>query len=141
MVGNNSLESSKKDLEALITKNELKPKKYDYFVIEIKGKFTGVVGLSEIEKGNKARVGYWVSREFRQKGIANQAITLISNYSQKEYNLKSIYAKVAEFNKISVKSLEKSNFKLIKTIKNNRKVGETYCDDLIFSKNFLISTT
>ncbi|NPE27039.1 GNAT family N-acetyltransferase [Methanococcoides sp. SA1] len=127
-----SFEHAKKDLQTLIEQN--KTQGYDYFVVEYENQFAGTIGLSKIEKQNKARIGYWMSKEFRGKKIMSRTINSTCQYGFNNYNLKFIYARVAIFNKASIKVLENNNFRLDRTIKDNRKTGKDYFDELIFSK-------
>lgn len=72
----------------------------------------GVIGLV-IQKDVyrfSAEIGYWIGEEFWGKGIGTKAIKLIVDYGFNELSLNRIYSGVFEFNKPSIRILEKCNF-------------------------------
>ncbi|MGC8505717.1 MAG: GNAT family N-acetyltransferase [Thermoplasmata archaeon] len=87
----------------------------DVFAIDFKllydGTFAGVIGLSDIDRTNRsAHVGYWTSREYRNRGIMTTALSLICDYSRDDLKLNRLHTKVLEYNPSSLKVLIKNGF-------------------------------
>ena len=73
--------------------------------------FTGVIGLSDIDTASRsAHVGYWISKDFRNRGIATTALSLICDYSRDSLNMNRLHTKVLEYNPASLKVLIKNGF-------------------------------
>jgi len=84
------------------------------FAIEYKGELAGCIGLvrqSDIYRLT-AEIGYWIGEPFWGKGIATQAVRLVTMYGFHHLDLVRIYSGVFEFNKASQKVLEKAGYKL-----------------------------
>lgn len=101
-----------KDAEDFInlTKNE-HPKQN--FAIEYQGALCGVISLS-IQKDvykKSAEIGYWVGEPYWGKGIATEAIKLITTYGFDQLGLVRIHAGVFEYNTASMIVLEKNGYK------------------------------
>lgn len=105
------------------------------FVIDIEGEVAGSIGLSSIKKEHKkAEVGYWLAREYWNKGIITKALKEITEFGFKRLKLNRIYAYVFPHNKASARALEKAGFKFEgRLIKNSIKNGKS-TDDLLFAK-------
>jgi RimJ/RimL family protein N-acetyltransferase len=71
-----SLKQAKGELDYIIRENN---KDSESFIIEIKGKLAGSIYLWDIQKNHKARVGYWLGKEYRNKGIITKALKIITN--------------------------------------------------------------
>ncbi len=83
------------------------------FAIEYNGQFCGVIGLtSQFDVYKKtAEIGYWIGEPFWNKGIATEAVKLITDYGLNQLDLVRIYTGVFEYNISSMKVLEKSGYK------------------------------
>ena len=83
------------------------------FAIEYDGQFCGVNGLTAQVDVNKksAEIGYWIGEPFWNKGIATEAVKLITDYGLNQLNLVRIYTGVFEYNISSMKVLEKCGYK------------------------------
>lgn len=76
--------------------------------------FAGEIGIS-IKKDVfrlSAEIGYFIAEPFWGKGIATQAIKMMTEYTFKNFNIIRIEAGVFEFNKPSMRILEKNGFHL-----------------------------
>lgn len=98
------------------------------FAIEYNNKFCGIASLilqTDIYE-ESAELGYWVGELFWNKGIASEAVKLITNYGFNELKLRRIFASTFEFNIASMKVLEKNNYLkegiLIKSVLKNKKL-------------------
>ena len=85
----------------------------DYvFAIEERGRFCGTIGLhskQDVYRKN-LELGYWLGEPFWGKGITTIAVSLISEFAFNQANFKRIYAGVFEYNKASMRVLEKTGF-------------------------------
>lgn len=72
----------------------------------------GVIGLvpqQDVYRKN-AEIGYWIGEPYWRRGIASVAVKLITSYGFWQLNLKRIQAGIFEYNKASMKVLEKNGY-------------------------------
>ena len=84
------------------------------FAIEYNGEFAGTIGLvlqKDVYRFS-SEIGYWVGEPYWGKGIATEAVKLISDYGLSTLGLIRIYAGVFGFNHASMRVLEKAGFRL-----------------------------
>ncbi|MFH1500919.1 MAG: GNAT family N-acetyltransferase [archaeon] len=105
-----------------------------FFIIDINGEAVGEVMYEDIIPKLKAKVGYWIGKEFRNKGIMTQAVKLSSDYVFKRYKLRRIYGNVRTSNKASARMLEKAGFKLEGIQRKSTLKHEEYHDDFLYAK-------
>lgn len=110
----------------------------EHFVIEIDGKFAGMVSLDNLSKERKSRhrakVDYFLGKEYRNKGIMTEAIRLLTKYAFKKYKLKRITASTRSFNKASRRMLENAGFKLEGILRKNKWKNGRYLDDCVYAR-------
>jgi RimJ/RimL family protein N-acetyltransferase len=91
------------------------------FKISYKNKFAGIISITP-KSGmykNTGEIGYWIGEEFWGKGIVSDAIKLILDYTKKTFpEIKKVYALVFDFNKASMRVLEKNGFVEEAVLKN-----------------------
>ena len=102
-----------KDATAFITLQlEIKPalRKLIYW----EEHFVGEIGIIMKEDVFRltAELGYFIGEPFWGKGIASKAIKLMTDYTFENFNIVRIEAGVFEFNKSSMRVLEKNGFHL-----------------------------
>jgi len=74
----------------------------------------GAIQIHNINyRAGRAKIGYRICREYRDRGYATEAIRLIVKYSFDTLNLHLLYAEVKEPNAISARALMKNGFKLV----------------------------
>lgn len=83
------------------------------FAIDYKGEYAGNIGL---HKGTDvyrktAEIGYFLGEPFWNKGIMTKAVKLICDYGFANLDIVRIHAGIFEFNKASMRVLEKCGFK------------------------------
>ncbi|MBT4418172.1 GNAT family N-acetyltransferase [archaeon] len=127
-----TLNQAKKDLNKLILDN--KKENTDIFVIDIDGEATGMIGLWEIIPQLKAKIGYFIGKDYRGKGITTEAIKEIVKYGFKKYKLRRIYGNVKFENKASARVLEKAGFKLEGIQKKNGFKYRKYFDEFLYAR-------
>ena len=83
------------------------------FAIEYEGHLSGVIGLVPQQDVYKktAEIGYWIGEPFWNKGIATNAVNLITEYGLGQLDLVRIHTGVFEYNTASMKVLEKCGYK------------------------------
>ena len=109
------------------------------FAIEFEGSFAGVVGLEPQQDvyAHTCEIGYWIGEAYWGKGIATEAVKQATIYAFESLGLHKVYAGVFEFNKGSMRVLQKAGYfqeAILKSSvqKNNKIVDEVrYC---IFKK-------
>jgi len=107
------------DAEAFINTTEQENPR-STFAIEYDGKFAGVIGLVNQKDvyRRSAEIGYWIGEPYWGKGIATKALALVTEYGFKKLDLIRIYSGVFEFNKASMRVLEKNGYELEGIFKN-----------------------
>ncbi len=83
------------------------------FAIEYEGKFCGMIGLIAQQDVYRrtAEIGYWLGEPFWGKGIATQAVTLITDYGFNQLGFVRIHTGIFKYNIGSMKVLEKNGYK------------------------------
>lgn len=106
------------------------------FCIEADGNLAGSLGLTlkeDVYRKN-AEIGYFIGEEFWGKGIATEAVRQLVNYIQKNFDVVRIYAEVFEYNKASMKVLEKNGFYLESIRKKGAIKNDMIIDDFVWVK-------
>lgn len=82
-------------------------------VIEEKnGSSVGLIDLFDFEpKHKRAGIGIVINQQFQNKGYANEAISLLVNYSNTHLGLHQLFANITEDNTKSISLFEKIGFK------------------------------
>lgn len=121
---------SRKDANDFInhTRKEKPPVTFGIFYQD---EFCGMIGLvpqPDIYRLS-AEVGYWIGEPYWNKGVATDAVRLITHYGFEELKLERIYAGVFEYNKASMRVLEKNGYEKEGVsrnalVKNNRVFNE-----------------
>jgi len=84
------------------------------FCIEADGEVAGSIGfvLKDDVYRKNIEIGYYVAQEYWGRGIATEAVRQALEYIEKTCDPVRIYAEVFEYNKASMKVLEKNGFYL-----------------------------
>ncbi len=82
------------------------------FAIIYNEKFVGTIGLIKQKdvRRKSAELGYWIGEPFWNKGIATEAVQLITEYGFNKLDIFRIFASVYEYNVASMKVLKKNGF-------------------------------
>ncbi len=99
----------------------------------------GTIDLYDFDPMNrKAAVGILIDKDYRQQGLASEALNLMEEYAFGFLMLKQLYAYVPERNVVSVRLFEHCRYKrtghLIAWIKNNDVYEDTFFMQLINNK-------
>ena len=85
------------------------------FAIEVDGELAGGCGMMLLKDvyRHSAEVGYWIAEPFWGKGVATEAIKLLLEKINKNFPpIIRVYAEIFEYNKASMRVLEKNGFHL-----------------------------
>jgi RimJ/RimL family protein N-acetyltransferase len=106
------------------------------FCIEANDEIAGSIGftLKEDVYRKNAELGYFVGEKFWGKGIATEAVKQMVNYIQTNFDVVRICAEVFEYNKASMKVLEKNGFYLETVRKKAAFKNNVILDDFIWVK-------
>jgi len=111
--------------------SEIDKKTAERFLIFWDGELAGEIGISlkkDVFRLN-AEIGYFISKRFWGKGIATKAVKKMTEYAFDSFNIVRIVAGVFDFNKASMKVLEKNGYYLESVrkdavIKNNKIIDD-----------------
>src|SRR5215831_16641354 len=106
------------------------------FCIESDGQMAGSIGviLKDDVYRKTAEIGYFVGEEFWGKGIATEAVGQMVDYIKKQFDVVRIFAEVFEYNKASMKVLEKNGFYLECIRKRSVIKNNVIVDDYVWVK-------
>src|SRR5688572_10441434 len=82
------------------------------FAIEVNGEYAGGIGfhLQHGEHRLGAEIGYWLGESYWGVGIATEAVIAVTEYAFAKHNLVRLHARVLEWNKASMRVLEKCGY-------------------------------
>lgn len=132
-----NLAEAREKLNEKISEYTKKKPSGETFAIIIKNVFAGYIELSHLNENHaehKCEIGYCIHPNFRGKGLATKATTLLTQYAFKKYKLKRISAMGRLKNKASARVLEKAGYKLEGVLRKNKYVNGKYLDDFIYAK-------
>lgn len=84
------------------------------FAIEVEQKAVGSIGIipqQDIYRKN-AEIGYWLAEPFWNRGIMSEALLEVVKYTFATFDINRIFAGIFEYNKPSMRILEKAGFEL-----------------------------
>ncbi len=95
----------------------------------------GTIDLFDFDPHNqRVGVGILIDRDFRSKGYATEAISLLSKYCFNVLLVHQIFANIMEDNFESIKIFEKSGFKLIGNKKDWIRTKKGFLNELTYQK-------
>ncbi len=103
-----SLEDCNKMINKMILSN---PDKFRSFAIcLLDNSPIGFISLKIDPKNKNAEIGYWIAKDYRNKGYGTQAVYLMTRYGLFDLNLELIYCGIDVDNKISIHIVEKCGY-------------------------------
>jgi len=85
------------------------------FVIDWQGKAIGCIDLYEYNfKRQNAGVGIVILKEYRRKGFARQALTLLIKYAWEKLDLKQLHTGIFSDNKASLALFQSVGFEIVR---------------------------
>jgi RimJ/RimL family protein N-acetyltransferase len=126
---------TEQDAIEFITK-EVEKQLQERFLIYCNNEIAGEIGITIKEDVFRlnAEIGYFISKKFWGKGLATQAVKKMTDYTFKHFDVVRIVAGVFDFNKSSMKVLEKNGFYLESIRKNAVIKNDKIIDDYIWVK-------
>ena len=106
------------------------------FCIEADGELAGSIGIiirDDVYR-KTVEIGYFVGEEYWGKGIATEAVGQMVDYVKKQFDVVRIFAEVFEYNKASMKVLEKNGFYLECIRKKAVMKNNVILDDYVWVK-------
>lgn len=101
------------------------------------GEAIGTVDLFDFDPHNcHAKTGIFVDSNHRRKGVATEALTLLSEYVRECIGLHQLVAMVRADNNPSIDLFKRAGFKSSGCLRSWIKIGQRYNDVLIFQKLF-----
>jgi len=116
--------------------HEIGKKPVERFLIYWNNKVAGEIGITlkdDVFRLN-AEIGYFISKKYWGKGLATQAVKKMTEYTFENFDIVRIVAGVFEFNKSSMKVLEKNGYYLESVRKNAVIKKGKILDDYIWVK-------
>ncbi|MFZ6035739.1 MAG: GNAT family N-acetyltransferase [Patescibacteria group bacterium] len=104
------------------------------FAIIIDGSVVGGLGLHHIEQRHQAELGYWLSRQYRGRGIMTRAVREALRYGFVRLHLRRIYAYTYTYNPASARVLEKNGFVREGVLRKHAKKNGRLIDDILYAK-------
>lgn len=96
-------------------------------------KTVGCIDIFEFDPQNaRAGIGIYIHKDYREKGMANESLDLITEYAFKTLHLKQIYSHINNNNEASLKLFTKSGFEKIALKKSWQKVSLNLYEDVWF---------
>ena len=105
------------------------------FAIATEHELIGAIGLELQDDVNlySAEIGYWLAEPFWGKGIATEALKVLTKYAFENFDFNRIFAGVFELNPASAKVLEKAGYKLEARLRKSVFKEGKFQDQLIYS--------
>ena len=94
---------------------------------------SGTIGIKDIDYVNKkGNIGYWIGKQYQDKGITTECIKLVVNYAFDIMELEEISAHVLPNNNPSIRVLEKNGFVKTAEVNEYHPLSYRFRDSLIY---------
>ena len=94
---------------------------------------SGTIGIKDIDYFNKkAKIGYWIGKQYQGKGIATECVKLVVHYAFNDLKLEEITAYVFPDNNSSIRVLEKNGFEKTKEVNEYHPLSNRYKNSLVY---------
>ncbi|KKP38102.1 MAG: hypothetical protein A2W71_00130 [Candidatus Nealsonbacteria bacterium RIFCSPLOWO2_02_39_8] len=127
------LETAKKFIRK--ANKEIKDKTAYEFGIGLDGgkELVGTINLFNMSRKNKnAEIGFWLAKEYWNKGLSDQALKLMLNFGFNKLKLERIQWRVLDKNIPAQKLLERTGFKLEGKLRQKTFLNNQWFDDFIY---------
>ncbi|WP_099221674.1 GNAT family N-acetyltransferase [Listeria costaricensis] len=103
-------------------------------ILKRTGEIIGTCGFNYIDRENRrAEIAYDLGTRFWKKGYATEAVVALIDFGISEFALHRVEAKVDPRNQDSIMLLEKLGFELEGRLRDYEKIGERFCDVLMYA--------
>ena len=106
------------------------------FAIDVEGFAVGAIGLHpgvDVHR-HSAEIGYWLSEEYWGRGIATEAVQVVTNYAFTTLGMSRVHAEVFHWNAASMRVLEKAGFVREGLLKKSAIKDQQWVDEVVFAK-------
>ncbi len=110
------------------------PRRSTMFAIEVEGAAAGGIGFEACTGVHRrtALIGYWLGEPFWGRGIATEAVRLVSAYAFDRFDLVRLQAEVFEWNAASARVLEKAGYTLEGRLRRHCVKNGHVVDELVY---------
>ncbi len=100
------------------------------FAIVVQGEIVGGIGFTRLEdlRTRTAEIGYWVGEPYWGRGIATEALILVSQAAFDGFDFARLQAGVLEWNRASCRVLEKAGYELEARLRRQGYKDGEICD-------------
>jgi len=119
----------------IVANKEIKDKTAYEFGIGLDGgkELVGTINLFNMSRKNKnAEIGFWLAKEYWNKGLSDQALKLMLNFGFNKLKLERIQWRVLDKNIPAQKLLERTGFKLEGKLRQKTFLNNQWFDDFIY---------
>jgi RimJ/RimL family protein N-acetyltransferase len=105
------------------------------FGIDVAGRIAGAIGFERRDDvwRRSVELGYWLGREYWNRGIGAQAVRAISAWAFAQWDIDRIWAGVFDWNPASARVLEKAGFTLEGRLRQSAFKDGQVLDELIYA--------
>jgi RimJ/RimL family protein N-acetyltransferase len=105
------------------------------FGIDVAGRIAGAIGFERRDDvwRRSVELGYWLGREYWNRGIGAQAVRAISAWAFAQWDIDRIWAGVFDWNPASARVLEKAGFTLEGRLRKSAFKDGQVLDELIYA--------
>jgi len=106
------------------------------FAIDVDGEAVGGVGIvlqKDVFRKN-AEIGYWLAEPFWGWGIMAEAVKEMTEYTFKHYEVHRLYAGVFEYNRASMRVLEKAGYQFETVLRQSVCKEDKIWDEHVYVK-------
>lgn len=106
------------------------------FAVICKAVLAGSIGcVPKVDVYRKnMEIGYFIGEQFWHLGIATNAVRILLNYIEKEFDVIRVYAEVYAYNKASMQVLQKNGFYLERIRRKSALKNNVLIDDYVWVK-------
>jgi RimJ/RimL family protein N-acetyltransferase len=106
------------------------------FAIDVDGFVVGAIGVRPRDDVHalSAEIGYWLGEEFWNRGIVTEAVEAMTRYAFEELGMVRVYAEVFDWNKASMRVLEKAGFDREGTMRKSAVKNRQIIDQVLYAK-------
>lgn len=104
-----------------------------HFAIRDRDTFIGAIGFTDIVRGHKAEIGYWLARDWWGRGIMTAVVGALCQHAFERWELVRISANVYAPNIASARVLEKNGFQCEGLLRKNWCKDGKFHDSRLFA--------
>ena len=127
------MQSCRPVVNNILTKPVFEVKNFLFFIDELAEPAGNVFYFDVNERNRSCEFGYKINPLYRNKGLGKLMLTQFISHMFGNKNYNKLYCQTAEFNKPSVKMLERIGFRKDGTLREHHELDGKLYDDYIYS--------